>query len=76
MDKPNIYKSELSCTPSTTELLRGNVLKLLCLDLKVIYLACNLKLYCINDTRNLATEAIHSPPISLNKLAGTKDKWV
>ena len=38
------------------------------LFLKVIlYLACNLKLCCINDTSNLATEALHSPSISLNK---------
>ena len=45
------------------------------LDLKVIYLACNLKLCCINDTSNLATEALHSPSISLNKWASPKNKW-
>ena len=76
MDKPNIYNSELSCTLSTTELLQAYVLQLLPLDLKVIYLACKLKLCCIYDTSNLATKALYSPPISLTKCAGATNKWV
>ena len=46
------------------------------LDLKVIYLVCSLKLCCINDTSNLATEALHSPTFFLTKWASAKNKWV